>query len=300
MIEEVSTGRRDQQLVYRKALRKEAGEYRDISRRLTVLGCRELERRRGGSHRKWHNPVAGRATVLLDWGGRDLKLGTVRAAIRQLGVNWPDSRNASVSLRPPARRRSGRRLPEAGDLTRCRPPSARGDSSTEGPSATRWRSTRPFRCLAAPLPSTQPTRARLLTSSTATSVAILLVETWSRTAPRRDRGRALPITALGRGISVGHSWSSGQWSERYWNARAARRIVMVRPLFRRAIVSPLPVARRDTVDNRRRVRAAKIAHRRESHSVVSSMAHCVIRSTALRCCQPRAWLMPRCSLSCYI
>ena len=49
------------------------------------LGCRELERRGGGSHRKWHNPVSGRATVLPDWGGRDLKLGTVRAAIRQLG-----------------------------------------------------------------------------------------------------------------------------------------------------------------------------------------------------------------------
>ena len=54
-----------------------------------------------------------------------------------------------------------------------------------------------------------------------------------------------------------------------------------------AIVSPLPVARRDTVDIRRRVRAAKIVQRRESHSVVSSIAHCAIHSTRVALRQPR-------------
>jgi hypothetical protein len=40
------------------------------------------------SHRKWHNPATGDATVIPDWGSKDLKLGTIRAAVRQLGVDW--------------------------------------------------------------------------------------------------------------------------------------------------------------------------------------------------------------------
>jgi predicted RNA binding protein YcfA (HicA-like mRNA interferase family) len=62
--------------------------YREVARRLKDLGCQELPRRGGGSHRKWHNPATGRATVLPDWGGKDLKRGTVRAAVRQLGIDW--------------------------------------------------------------------------------------------------------------------------------------------------------------------------------------------------------------------
>jgi len=63
-------------------------KYRDVARKLQALNCQELPRRSGGSHRKWHNPATGRATVLPDWGGKDLKLGTVRAAVRQLGIDW--------------------------------------------------------------------------------------------------------------------------------------------------------------------------------------------------------------------
>lgn len=62
--------------------------YRDIERRLRAAGCVEIPRTRGRSHRKWLNPATGRSTVLPDWGGRDLKLGTVRAAVRQLGLDW--------------------------------------------------------------------------------------------------------------------------------------------------------------------------------------------------------------------
>jgi predicted RNA binding protein YcfA (HicA-like mRNA interferase family) len=47
-----------------------------------------LPRRGGGSHRKWFNPAAGRAAVLPDRGGKDLKSGTVRAVVRQLGLDW--------------------------------------------------------------------------------------------------------------------------------------------------------------------------------------------------------------------
>ncbi|NJL39138.1 MAG: type II toxin-antitoxin system HicA family toxin [Leptolyngbya sp. DLM2.Bin15] len=63
-------------------------KYREVVRKLEALGCQELPRRGGGSHRKWLNPNTQQATVLPDWGSRDIKLGTLRAAIRQLGIDW--------------------------------------------------------------------------------------------------------------------------------------------------------------------------------------------------------------------
>lgn len=68
--------------------------YGDVSRKLAALGCRELPRRGGDSHRKWYNPANDRATVVPDWGGRDLKPGTVRAAVRQLGLDWIEFQDA--------------------------------------------------------------------------------------------------------------------------------------------------------------------------------------------------------------
>lgn len=62
--------------------------YREAARKLSTLGCHEIARRGGGSHRKWTNPASGRSTVLPDHGGRDLKLATLRAAVRQLGLDW--------------------------------------------------------------------------------------------------------------------------------------------------------------------------------------------------------------------
>jgi predicted RNA binding protein YcfA (HicA-like mRNA interferase family) len=62
--------------------------YRDLTRKLSSLGCRELPRHGGGSHRKWFNPATDRATVIPDWGSRDLKKGTVRVIIKQLGIDW--------------------------------------------------------------------------------------------------------------------------------------------------------------------------------------------------------------------
>jgi predicted RNA binding protein YcfA (HicA-like mRNA interferase family) len=63
-------------------------KYREVARRLVALGCGEMPRKGGGSHRKWHNPATNRSTVVPDWGGRDLKMGTVRGAVRQLGIGW--------------------------------------------------------------------------------------------------------------------------------------------------------------------------------------------------------------------
>ena len=41
-------------------------------------------------NRKWLNPATGSLTVVPDWGGDDLKLGTVRGAVRQLGLSWDE------------------------------------------------------------------------------------------------------------------------------------------------------------------------------------------------------------------
>lgn len=62
--------------------------YREAARRLRALGCQEVPRRGGGAHRKWANPSTRRSTVLPEHGGRDLRLGTLRAAVRQLGLDW--------------------------------------------------------------------------------------------------------------------------------------------------------------------------------------------------------------------
>ena len=62
--------------------------YREAARELARLGCREIARRGGGSHRKWQNPAARRSTILPDHKGKDLKLGTLRAAVRRLGLDW--------------------------------------------------------------------------------------------------------------------------------------------------------------------------------------------------------------------
>lgn len=63
-------------------------KYREVVKKLSVLGCQERVRKGGGSHRKWIDPVSQQATIIPDWGNRDLKLGTVRAAVRQLGIDW--------------------------------------------------------------------------------------------------------------------------------------------------------------------------------------------------------------------
>jgi predicted RNA binding protein YcfA (HicA-like mRNA interferase family) len=62
--------------------------YREAARKLTRLGCVEVPRHGGGTHRKWRNPTVGRSTVLPDHGGKDLKYGTLRAVVRQLGLEW--------------------------------------------------------------------------------------------------------------------------------------------------------------------------------------------------------------------
>jgi mRNA interferase HicA len=69
-------------------------KYLDAARKLRRLGCVEIPRKGDGSHRKWHNPATNAYTTLPDWGGRDLKIGTLRGAVKQLGLDWTDFLNA--------------------------------------------------------------------------------------------------------------------------------------------------------------------------------------------------------------
>ena len=63
-------------------------KYREVAHKLRALGCEELPRRRGGSQRKWHNPATGHIAPVPDWSAKDLKMGTLRHIVRQLGLDW--------------------------------------------------------------------------------------------------------------------------------------------------------------------------------------------------------------------
>jgi predicted RNA binding protein YcfA (HicA-like mRNA interferase family) len=65
-------------------------KYREVAEKLQKLGCQEIPRRGGGSHRKWYNPLGGRVVPIPDWGGKDLKMGTLRQIVRQLDLDWEE------------------------------------------------------------------------------------------------------------------------------------------------------------------------------------------------------------------
>ena len=64
--------------------------YKEVIRKLKKFGCEELQRRGSGSHRKWYNPSTHKLTSIPDWGSRDLKFGTIRAVVKQPGIDWND------------------------------------------------------------------------------------------------------------------------------------------------------------------------------------------------------------------
>ena len=63
-------------------------KYREVAKKLRKLGCYELRRSSGTSHRKWYNPQTNQAASVPDWGAKDLKLGTLQAIVKQLGLDW--------------------------------------------------------------------------------------------------------------------------------------------------------------------------------------------------------------------
>jgi mRNA interferase HicA len=69
-------------------------KYQEAARKLRALGCQEFLRHNPGSHRKWYNPATDRLASLPDWGPKDLKIGTLRAVVRQLGLDWHEFQEA--------------------------------------------------------------------------------------------------------------------------------------------------------------------------------------------------------------
>lgn len=65
-------------------------KYREAANKLKKLGCEEISRRGKGSHRIWRNGKTNRIAPMPDWGSKDLKLGTLRAIVRQLGLEWDE------------------------------------------------------------------------------------------------------------------------------------------------------------------------------------------------------------------
>jgi mRNA interferase HicA len=69
-------------------------KYREVEKKLRNLGCIEIPRRGGGSHRKWYNPTLGKKAIIPDWGSKDLRFGTLRRAAKDLGIDWEDFNKA--------------------------------------------------------------------------------------------------------------------------------------------------------------------------------------------------------------
>jgi mRNA interferase HicA len=55
--------------------------YRELTKKLKSLGCKEIPRRSGGSHRKWFNPTTEKGTTIPDWGQKDLKAGRLQQCV---------------------------------------------------------------------------------------------------------------------------------------------------------------------------------------------------------------------------
>jgi predicted RNA binding protein YcfA (HicA-like mRNA interferase family) len=59
--------------------------YRELTRKLKSLGC-VLEHYAKGSHEVWFNPRNYTRTTIPNWGGKDLKPGTISKILRDLGI----------------------------------------------------------------------------------------------------------------------------------------------------------------------------------------------------------------------
>ena len=60
--------------------------YRALTRRLRRLGC-EFDRTAKGSHEIWINTGIHARTTIPNWGNRDLRVGTIAAILRDLGIS---------------------------------------------------------------------------------------------------------------------------------------------------------------------------------------------------------------------
>jgi len=68
-------------------------KYSEVAAKLKNLGCEQLPRKSEGSHQAWYNPSTSRLVTLPDRGDKDLRDGTIRAALGQLGIEWSELEN---------------------------------------------------------------------------------------------------------------------------------------------------------------------------------------------------------------
>ena len=66
--------------------------YRELTRKLRRLGC-ELDRQAKGDHEIWIRSSTRARTTIPNWGSRDLRQGTLRAILRDLGFSSDDFDN---------------------------------------------------------------------------------------------------------------------------------------------------------------------------------------------------------------
>jgi predicted RNA binding protein YcfA (HicA-like mRNA interferase family) len=67
--------------------------YAELTRKLRRLGI-VFERQARGSHEVWHDPKTDRSTIIHHHPGREIKNGTLRAILRDLGLSMNDLNNA--------------------------------------------------------------------------------------------------------------------------------------------------------------------------------------------------------------
>ena len=67
--------------------------YHQLTRKLQSLGC-VFDRQAKGDHEIWLNVKAGTRTTIPNWGGKDLKPGTISRIIRDLGITKDDLEKA--------------------------------------------------------------------------------------------------------------------------------------------------------------------------------------------------------------
>lgn len=65
-------------------------KYREIARKLRKMGCEEIPRKSGGSHRKWINRAVEQGAIIPDHGPKDLKKGTIKGVVKQLVLDWEE------------------------------------------------------------------------------------------------------------------------------------------------------------------------------------------------------------------
>ena len=64
--------------------------YRQVAKKLRKLGCRERKDIGRGSHRGWIRGGTSLSTTVPDNGSRDIAIGTLRAIVRQLDLDWEE------------------------------------------------------------------------------------------------------------------------------------------------------------------------------------------------------------------